>query len=330
MMMPGRSSLAALGLIALGTLSLGAAEGGGEESSKLTAGEAEVRRHLSAEEFEVITIRLWPGEPPDEPRPIPGESAEKGARGMHILNVTQPSITVARPKNLPAPAPAVLVCPGGGYGSVGIDSGGVDVMNWLKQRGVTGVYLKYRVPKRGRGFEMGHQPLQDIQRAMSLLRSRAKALRIDPDRIGVIGFSAGGNLAALLTVYHRPEDRRYAPVDAADQVGCRPDFVAMVAPAYLTTPILSDQLTTALRPDNIARNLTPPTFLASAVTDKFTVGACHYFLLLREKRVPAEFHVYERGGHAEGIHEGADNQWPHMFEDWMRRRGIIGGAKGGE
>jgi acetyl esterase/lipase len=116
-------------------------------------------------------------------------------------------------------------------------------------------------------------------------------------------------------------------VDAADGASCKPDFVAMVAPAYLTNPIVSNQLVPALKPEHVARNLTPPTFIASAITDKFTVGALHYLLLLREKRVPAELHVYEKGGHAEGIHEGTDNQWPAMYEDWLRRQGVIEGRK---
>jgi acetyl esterase/lipase len=127
----------------------------------------------------------------------------------------------------------------------------------------------------------------------------------------------------MLSIYHRPEDRLYQPIDAADDASFRPDFVAMISPAYLTKPIVSNQFVPAVKADKLARNITPPTFIASAITDKFTVGASHYFLLLRENHVPAELHVYERGGHAEGIHEGPDNQWPLMFEDWLRRQGVI-------
>ena len=282
-----------------------------------------MRKHLSEEEFEITTIRLWPGQPPDELHAMRSETVVEGRRGSRIESVSQPSITVARPKNLTAAAPAILVCPGGGYGSVGVSEGGVDIINWLKARGVTGVFVKYRVPKRNQGYEMYHHALQDIQRATSLLRSRAAELHIDPQRIGAIGFSAGGNLVAMLSTYHRPEDRLYKTIDQTDRASCRPDFVAMVAPAYLTNPIVSDKFVPGLNPEKIARNITPPTFIASAITDKFTVGASHYLLLLREKHVPAELHVYERGGHAEGIHDGPDNQWPHMFEDWLRRQGVI-------
>ncbi len=295
-----------------------------------TLGEKTVLSRLPEETYEVTTIRLWPDGAPDEPRPLkPEEEVMEGERGGdRILWVTQPSMIVARPRNLEGPVPAVFVCPGGGYGSLGVDSGGVDIIHWLKDHGIAGVYMKYRVPKRHQGYEMHYHPLQDIQRAMSLLRSQAGDLGIDPEKIGVIGFSAGGNLAAMLGTHHTPEDRIYEPIDAADQVSCRPDFVATVAAAYLTDPILSDSLRPELNVDGIARNITPPTFITSAVGDKFTVGSLHYFLALRDRRVPAEAHIYEQGGHAEGIHEGPNNQWPEMFADWLKRIGIITPVEG--
>lgn len=294
--------------------------------AELTPGELEIRKHLPAEEFDLTTLRLWPGEAPDEPHPYPDELVSQADRGPQIRSVSLPSITIARPKSAIGPTCAVVVCPGGGYGGLGITEGGVDIINWLKPQGVTGVYLKYRVPKRHQGFPQHHHATQDIQRAISLLRGRAAELGIDPRRIGVIGFSAGGHLCAMSATHHRPEDRLYEPVDASDKASCRPDFVALVAPAYLTSPILSDQLDPALNADQVARNLTPPVFIASAVNDKFTVGALHFLLVLREKRVPVEAHIYEQGGHAQGIHDGPDNQWPRMFADWMRRRGLLDSA----
>lgn len=288
-----------------------------------TPGEREVRRHFPAEAASATTIRLWPGTVPDEPRPIGAESVGQGARSSHIQNVTQPSITVVRSKKANGATPAVLVCPGGGYGSLGVDLGGVDVIRWLHELGITGVYMKYRVPKRHQGFPMHHQPLQDIQRAVSLIRSQAAELQIDPKRIGVIGFSAGGNLAAMLATHHAEGDRIYPAGDDVDKVSCRPDFVMLVAPAYLTEPIVSPTLDPALKLDAVARNMTPPVFITSATTDKFSVGASHFALALREKHVSVEVHLYEKGGHAEGVSDRPDNQWPLMAADWMQRKGII-------
>jgi acetyl esterase/lipase len=295
------------------------------EKCALSAGELEVRKHFNSTRVTITMIRLWPNGAPDEPHPFGEEevSAAKRGGGSHIGVVSHPSVTVVSPKNAPAATPAVLVCPGGGYGSLGITHGGVDVIQWLNEMGVTGVYMKYRVPKRHGDYPMHHQPLQDIQRAVSLIRARAAELKIDPKRMGVIGFSAGGNLAAMLATHHRPEDRLYKPIDASDQVSCRPDFVMLVAPAYLTTPIVSQTLDPQLQLDAIARNLTPPFFITSASTDKFTIGASLFALVLREKKIPVEVHLYEQGGHAEGINERSNNQWPLMAADWMRRKGFI-------
>jgi acetyl esterase/lipase len=290
---------------------------------ELTPGEREVRSYFPEDSAVCTTIRLWPETAPDEPRPIDAEMVGRGTRSILIQNVTQPSITVVRPKHANAIRPAVVVCPGGGYGSLGVDLGGVDVIRWLHNLGITGIYMKYRVPKRHQGFPVYHHPLQDIQRAVSLIRSRAGELGIDPQRLGVIGFSAGGNLAAMLATNHREEDRAYRAIDDADHFSCRPDFVMLVAPAYLTQPIESTFLDPALKLDGVARNLTPPVFITSATTDKFTIGASLFALALREKRASVEVHLYEKGGHAEGVNERPDNQWPLMASDWMRRKGII-------
>jgi acetyl esterase/lipase len=299
------------------------ARGAGLPAADLTPGESEVRKLLPADEFEFTTLRLWPDKAPDEPRPLGPETVVEGKRSPMITSVTQPSITVARPKGPTQPLPAVIVCPGGGYGGLSVAEGGADIIRWLKDRGIAGVYMKYRVPKRHQGYEQHHHATQDIQRAICLLRSRAAEFNIDPQKIGAIGFSAGGHLAAMASANHLPELRLYQPIDDADKLSCRPDFVALIAPAYLTNPIPSADLDPALHPDQIQRNITPPTFIASACTDKFTIGASHWMLLLRDKHVPVECHIYEKGGHAEGIHDGPDNQWPIMFEDWLRRIGII-------
>ncbi len=310
---------------ALMLASLAALHAADPTGSDLSPGELEVRQQFQADSVIFTTIRLWPGAAPDEPHKYGDETISTSERngGSRINVVAQPSVTVIQPKATVLPLPAVLVCPGGGYGSLGVNHGGTDVIRWLNECGIAGVYMKYRVPKRNQGFPMHHQPLQDIQRAMSLIRSRSAELQIDPKRIGVIGFSAGGNLAAMLATHHTKEDRLYSEIDAADQLSCRPDFVMLVAPAYLTKPIISSALDPALLLDKVSRNLTPPVFITSATTDKFSVGASHFALALREKHVSVEVHLYEKGGHAEGVSERTDNQWPLIAADWMRRKGII-------
>jgi len=315
------SVVACIALASTSLVSLYAAE---PASLMLSPGELKVQEHFKAAEVAVTTLRLWPDGAPDEPRPFGEEEVSTGRNGgFRIGVVTQPSVTIVSPKNASAATPVVLVCPGGGYGSLGINQGGVDVIQWLNELGVTGVYMKYRVPKRHGDYPMHHQPLQDIQRAVSLIRSRADKLKIDPSRIGVIGFSAGGNLAAMLGTHHQEKDRLYAAVDAADRLSCRPDYVMLVAPAYLTTPIVSHTLDPQLQLESVARNLTPPFFITSATTDKFTIGASLFALALREKRIPVEVHFYEQGGHAEGISERTTNQWSIMAADWMRRKNFI-------
>jgi acetyl esterase/lipase len=302
-----------------------ASGGEGVARDELTVGEVEVRTHLPSDAFDVTTLRLWPDKAPDEVRPIGDEAVLDGERSRRITNVTQPSITVARPKECTDATPVVIVCPGGGYGGLSVTDGGVDIINWLRPLGVTGVYMKYRVPKRHQGFAMHHHATQDIQRAMCLLRGHADKLGIDPKRIGAIGFSAGGHLVTMLSTNHLPEYRLYEAIDEHDRLSCRPDFAALVAPAYVTMPMSSDQFDPALHVDAIARNVTPPTFITSSMSDKCAVGSLHYSLLLRSKHVYVETHIYEKGGHAEGLRTGRHNQWPAMFADWLRRRGIIGG-----
>lgn len=301
----------------------------GEENTPpdLTPGETAVLKRLPADVHQTRLIRLWPEENvPDEIRNFPAEEVIEGKRSPMIRMVTVPSLILSHPSGLDSdrgPRPVVLVCPGGGYGGLSLAEGGTGVIQWLNARGLAGAFLKYRVPKRHQGFPMHHHATQDIQRAISLLRHRAEAYQIDPDRIGTIGFSAGGHLVAMASTNHADGQRYYDPIDKADTASCRPDFAAMVAPAYLTQPIDSDQLDPALRPAEIRIHHTPPTFLTSAVTDKFTIGASHYLLALRKARVPVEVHFFEKGGHAEGIHDRPDNQWPAAFQDWLQRRGVL-------
>ncbi|HVR36578.1 MAG TPA: alpha/beta hydrolase [Methylomirabilota bacterium] len=195
----------------------------------------------------------------------------------------------------------------------------VEVCEWLNSMGVTGVLVKYRVPRR-EGRERYAAPLEDAQRALGLVRHRAAELGIDPERIGVLGFSAGGHLAAALSTNH--ESRTYDRVDAADAVSCRPDFTVLVYPGYLVVREEGDRVS----PELEVTAETPPTFLVMAQDDGVRVeNALFYYLALERAGVPSELHVYATGGHGYGLRRTRElvTTWPDRVVDWMRINGWL-------
>src|SRR5207248_946860 len=184
-------------------------------------------------------INLWPGAAPGEKGDIgeeqdttkPSDHMVAGKRVARIGNVSKPTISIYKPAADKDTGAAVMVCPGGAYRILALDLEGSEVCEWLNSIGITGVLLKYRVPKR-EGLEKHTAALQDAQRALGLVRSQAKDFGINPKRIGVLGFSAGGHLAA--TVSNNFDQRSYPKVDDADDISCRPDFTLLIYPAYLT------------------------------------------------------------------------------------------------
>ncbi len=274
-----------------------------------------------------LSVPLWPGEVPGEKEGIgeeidltkPEEGLVAGKRLIRLGNVSKPTLTV-----YPAPrdkdtGAAVVVCPGGGYHILAMDLEGTEVCEWLNSIGVTGVLLKYRVPAR-KGGERHAAPLQDVQRALGVVRSRAREWNIESDRIGVLGFSAGGHLAAAASTHY--EQRTYTPVDAADQLSCRPDFSVLVYPAYLTRKDAGDTISPEL---NITAK-TPPTFLIQTEDDSVRVeNSLYFYLALKKAQVPAELHVYPTGGHGYGLRptEKAVTQWPSLAREWMRGLGLL-------
>jgi acetyl esterase/lipase len=272
------------------------------------------------------TIELWPqgapgekgglGEERDMTKPSDGLVAGKPV--IRLGNVSKPIMAL-----FPAPGgretPAVLVCPGGGYNILAWDLEGTEVCDWLNSIGVTGVLLKYRVPKRD-GLEKHTPPLQDAQRAMGLLRARAKEFGIDTRRIGVLGFSAGGHLAATLS--NNYQQRTYPRMDEADVASCRPDFTILIYPAYLTLKDEGDKIAPELK----ITAETPPTFIAMAEDDPVRVeNAFFYGLALKKTNVPVELHVYPSGGHGYGLRPSTNlvSTWPGRAEDWLRSREIL-------
>jgi acetyl esterase/lipase len=274
------------------------------------------------------TLPLWPDKVPGETVPLPPEADTTkptdnliaGRPVIRLGNVSNPTITIYSPDPAKNTGAAVLVCPGGGYYILALDLEGTEVCEWLNSIGVTAVLLKYRVPARP-GLPAFVPPLQDAQRALGLVRHQAKELGIDPQRIGVLGFSAGGHLAAMLG--NHADTRTYPAVDAADQTSCRPDFVVLVYPGGLA---LEDK-SFALNPElNVSATSTPPTFLAMAEDDPVHVQhALTYYLALQQAKVPVEMHLYPSGGHGYGLRRTAATvtTWPDRVEDWMKAAGWL-------
>lgn len=240
-----------------------------------------------------------------------------------ITAVTEPSLTVCRPPKEKDNGAAVIVCPGGGYWDLYWQLEGEEVAQRLNEFGVTGIILKYRVPRRPGEPERlpAKRPLQDSQRAVSLVRSKASEWQIDPKRIGIMGFSAGGHLAiATATSF---EKRTYTAVDEIDQVSCRPDFAVLVYPGYLK-PADKDELSQGL---SVPAH-TPPVFLAHGGADIISPPehSVVMYLALKRAGVPAELHIYANAAHDFGVRKSEQpcTAWMNSCESWMRQLGFLG------
>ena len=266
------------------------------------------------------TFPLWskgaPGAPANAPTEADMTTAKDGlVAGKPVIrlgNVSSPTLTIYAPQQTNTGS-AVVVFPGGGYRILAIDLEGTEVCDWLTSAGFTCALVKYRVPDTG-PYPKSAAGLQDAQRAVGIVRSRAAEWHVDPSRIGVLGFSAGAHLAAALSTHF---DRRlYDAVDAADSVSCRPDFAVIVYPGYL-----------ALAEKNFAANSeipvtaqTPPSFIVQAEDDPVHVeNAVVYFMALKNAKVPAELHIFAAGGHGYGLRRTAlpVTTWPASVITWM-------------
>jgi acetyl esterase/lipase len=271
-------------------------------------------------------IPLWPGAAPGDKGDIgeekdttkPGQ--DKGRHITRLGNVSKPTITVFRPPADKDTGAAVVVCPGGAYQILAMDLEGTEVCEWLNSLGVTGVLLKYRVPAR-KGLEKHAAALQDAQRAVGLVRQHAKEWKLDARRIGVLGFSAGGHLAASVSTNFA--SRTYPTVDDADKESCRPDFTVLVYPAYL----IDKDDPSRLAADIKVSGDTPPAFAVMTQDDPIrSENAYAYTLALKNAKVPAELHVYPAGGHGYGLRPSANpvsTEWPRLAGEWMRGRGLL-------
>ena len=267
-----------------------------------------------------ITLPLWPGAAPGAPANLPPEvdtTTEKdsliaGKRLIRLGNVATPTLTVYSPRENNSGA-AIVVFPGGGYHILAIDLEGSEVCDWLNSIHVTCVLVKYRVPDTG-PYPKSAAALQDAQRAMGLVREHAAEWKIDPHRVGVLGFSAGAHLSAAISTHY--EKRLYDAVDPADKESCRPDFAVIVYPGYLA---LAEQ-NMAPNPEIHPTADTPPTFIVQAEDDPVHVeNAVTYFMELKQAKVPAELHIYAEGGHGYGLRRTSlpVTTWPQRVEDWL-------------
>ena len=269
-----------------------------------------------------LPVRLFPENAPGETR-ILTETEENskqlngGKTVLYIRNVSEPSITVYPAMRPTATKSAVIVCPGGAYEFLSYDSEGSEVCEWLNSLGITSVLLKYRVPRR-EGRAKHAAPLQDLQRAISYLRAHATEMNINPQRIGVMGFSAGAHLSAMAG--NSSDERTYPAIDAADSASCRPDFCLLGYPAYL------DGNNFQPAPEVKVSASTPPTMMIQAENDKYYINSSlFYYYALKEAGVPARMHLYSTGGHGFGMRKTgtAVDEWPQRAEDWFREIGAL-------
>lgn len=273
---------------------------------------------------EPLMLDVWPGD-------VPGEKGDVGAEQVlpprdgerqviRLTNVTRPTIAVYRPAKEKDTGAAVLICPGGGFHVLAMDLEGTEVAEWFSSIGVTAIVLKYRVPARKDRPKL-EAPLQDAQRAMSLVRSNAKAWDIDPDRIGILGFSAGGELSAAAATHY--DKRVYEFIDEIDKLSCRPNFAVLVYPGGLLNKE-GDGLDPTLAVDKNS----PPMFFAHAGNDRVSpLGSLYLYEALKRAEVPAELHIYASGGHGFGMRpEGTPvSTWPASCQVWLRDQGLLGG-----
>ncbi|MCL5021106.1 MAG: alpha/beta hydrolase [Bacteroidetes bacterium] len=270
--------------------------------------------------FAQQTINIWPGL-------APGTGDEKNKERIvneRIYDVYQPDMEVFLPKRIDANRPAVVICPGGGYNHLAIELEGTSVAKWLNENGIAAFVLKYRLKP--------DQAFEDAKRALSLLRSGAKKYGINPNLLGIAGFSAGGQVAAEVATHYKDAPSRVL----VDGVSCKPDFVIFGYPALDWLHPDADEEYARLGSKasfvpyyHLVDKDTPPTFIVHAADDKTVpvIQSIQFFTALEKAGVPCELHVFEKGGHGFGLGDGrgAVDKWPGLCIEWMRTEGILKG-----
>ena len=257
------------------------------------------------ERYEGVVTMLWPGHVASEDNVGMGTMANGG-----LTNITEPYLTYFPAPDQEAPVPVVIVSPGGGYMHIGGTSGRSQIAEWLNDHGISAFVLHYRLPRsRNRAY-------QDIQRAVRIVRSRAAEWNIDPERIGVMGSSAGGHLSARVsTGYDIPS---YKAVDELDGASCKPDFTVLLCPAYMNKG-------TALAKEFTLTDKLSPTLIVTCKDDGFFIGSEVYAKALEEAGASVRTHFFEKGGHGISIREKKYplSTWPDLYLQWLRDIKII-------
>ena len=273
-------------------------------------------------------LKLWPAQPPGPALNVGEERdfyklTDKRIAGRKIIklgNVSTPEAHVFLPAAELSIGSAIVVCPGGGFSILAWDLEGTEVAQWLNSIGVAAIVLKYRVPTRTQKVPW-KAPVQDAQRTISLVRSNAKKWNIDPDRIGVLGFSAGGVTAIRTSI---ATERYYEKSDAADEFSCTPNCSILVYTAGVADPTTSN---TKMLEDIKVTGDPPPAFMVHAFDDFVPVENCIlYMTALKKAKVPSELHLYDAGGHGFGLRPVAEHPitgWPKICEAWLSRRGWL-------
>lgn len=253
-------------------------------------------------------IYLWPGKVPGEPkekRP-PAIDTSRKDKVLRYSEVTNPAMEVFLPDGARRNGSAVIVCPGGGYRILAYDLEGTEIAVWLNKLGFTAFVLQYRIPDKKEGA------LQDAQRALRIIKANSQKYNINPDKVGIMGFSAGGSLSARAsTLFNK---RTYPPVDKSDSLSCRPSFTMLIYPAYLDQ---GPNLT--LTPELELSKDVPPIYIFQTADDPYGNSSLVIAGALRNAKLPVELHFLSAGGHGYGLRQGkiAAETWPILAEKWL-------------
>ena len=272
---------------------------------------------------EPLVVNLWPGKAPGETSDV-GEGKPTANGGGRVSDIVKPTLVVYRPEKTKDTGTTLIIAPGGAYQFLALEHEGEAIARWCNSIGVTGVVLKYRVPRRP------DNPLacfQDGQRAVSVVRSKATEWGISSERIGMIGFSAGGGVANYVLL--NPEKRAYEDVDAVDKVSARLDFAALIYSAGALTG-KGDKSKNQLTADTINKKSIPPLFFVVAYNDSLADRTIDSFIAFKKAGVPAELHVYASGGYGFGIRASNSPHiadWSDRLQSWMRHEKLLDAQK---